>query len=562
MRKTPAHLPVLMTAMIASAALTGCSDSDSKSNPGNSSEFTVSGTAKNFYTGAEIDNATVRVAGVVNGETIELGSTETDASGRFSVTYKTAPTRLIISGEGDEYGEYSIIVNNETQQRTLNAGDLLLQPAQFVDTIDPSINNDIQLGTTTIVSLTANSLVNENGDPAEGEVATQLTVIDPSSNPALMPGDYQTIDGDSGDINLIESFGAISATFKDENGNDLNLAEGQTATIRIPLAEGIDPATADATIPLFYFDEMSGYWIEEGTATLTQLANNEYVYEGTVSHFTVWNADKIYETIDIIGCVKDAEGNPVSNVDISSQGLDYIGSSDAISNAEGIFTLPARMNSELLISARSNSVSNTRKVITEDTDVDLTNACLILQPNAVSISLTWQEEPRDLDSHLFGPADLEGTTRFHISYENETETVDEVVIELDVDDTTSFGPEVITIPKFPYPGTYQYYVHHFSGEGTITSSPARVEVKIGDEEVIFSPSNATGDITEIWAVFNIEVDENLTPTVTAVQEYVDAVPGIGDSNEGEGEGEQVFEATAASSSNSKTHAPSVVRRLK
>ena len=39
-------------------------------------------------------------------------------------------------------------------------------------------------------------------------------------------------------------------------------------------------------MPLWYFDEQKGMWVEEGVATKQ---GNQYV--GTVNHFTDWNCD-------------------------------------------------------------------------------------------------------------------------------------------------------------------------------------------------------------------------------------------------------------------------------
>lgn len=57
-------------------------------------------------------------------------------------------------------------------------------------------------------------------------------------------------------------------------------------------------------------------------------------------------------------------------------------------------------------------------------------------------------------------------------------------------------------------GTYQFYVHHFSGISTLRQSNARVEVYVGSET---TPSATytipTGEGTEIyWNVFEMTID--------------------------------------------------------
>ena len=71
----------------------------------------------------------------------------------------------------------------------------------------------------------------------------------------VMPGNYQT--GTAAAPQLIESNGALQVEFADADGTKLQLAAGQTATIRIP-AVSRGGAALPTTIPLFYLDETTG----------------------------------------------------------------------------------------------------------------------------------------------------------------------------------------------------------------------------------------------------------------------------------------------------------------
>ena len=55
--------------------------------------------------------------------------------------------------------------------------------------------------------------------------------------------------------------------------------------------------------------EQQALWVKEGSATLKKV-NGEWVYEGEVSHFTYWNADRNQETVYLNGCVVDEAGAP------------------------------------------------------------------------------------------------------------------------------------------------------------------------------------------------------------------------------------------------------------
>ncbi len=58
----------------------------------------------------------------------------------------------------------------------------------------------------------------------------------------------------------------------------------------------------------------------------------------------------------------------------------------------------------------------------------------------VRVVLTWGEYPSDLDSHMTGPM---SSDRFHVYYGDEDST--DSLVNLDVDDVTSYGPETVTI---------------------------------------------------------------------------------------------------------------------
>lgn len=106
------------------------------------------------------------------------------------------------------------------------------------------------------------------------------------------------------------------------------------------------------------------------------------------------------------------------------------------------------------------------------------------------IILTWGQDPSDLDSHLFGPGG-------HIAYYSMTSGDG----SLDVDDTDGFGPETITITSVDPTATYNYWVHHYTGAGTIASSGAQVNVNYGGLTYAFSaPAEA---IDSWWHVFDI-----------------------------------------------------------
>jgi hypothetical protein len=199
-------------------------------------------------------------------------------------------------------------------------------------------------GSTAQVSLPANAFVayDNPGQAISGQVNVAITPIAPSANPMAMAGGSYVarVPGSNTQTQQIESFGAITVDLT-QGGQRVQLAPGQTATIRIPL----DTRSSDrpATMPLYYWDETDKVWIQEGTATLKGDATSGFYYEGQVSHFSTWNADMPTESITVSGCLRDENGNKVggSQIELVTDGVDYSGLGwGTVDN--GKFTVPMK----------------------------------------------------------------------------------------------------------------------------------------------------------------------------------------------------------------------------
>ena len=113
------------------------------------------------------------------------------------------------------------------------------------------------------------------------------------------------------------------------------------------------------------------------------------------------------------------------------------------------------------------------------------------------VKLTWGQDPRDLDAHVKGSA-------FHVYYSSKSASADgQTLCNLDVDDTTSFGPEVVTL-KAAGNEPYYYYVHHYAGEGTLAASNACIEVYKGSHRLKTYRVPAHGGEGKYWNVFCIQ----------------------------------------------------------
>ncbi len=463
---------------------------------------TIAGKAVDGATGLGVAGVTVRVGAL-------SATTATDGTYTLSNVPVGARTPVLFQASGyAENGRIADLVENTTVDVQAR-----LVPVAKTDTVPVATGGTVTTGSA-LVTLPANGVQRADGTLPTGNITVQLTPIDSALDPQLMPGDFRT--GTAGGSTLpIESFGALNVTLTDSTGAALNLRSGQTATIRIPMVSR--NSTVPATIPLFHYNTTTGLWEQEGTATLAGSGSGAY-YEGTVSHFSTWNADQVYNTVLVRGCVRDASGAVVANARVGSDGIDYTGTSYAYTDASGNFSLPIRRDGQAAITAvAAGRLTNTMRNTASAVDIDWADCLTLSQTGAgITMKLTWGALPSDLDSHLMTPSGQ------LVYYGNEGSLTQAPFANLDVDDTDSYGPEVITITKLMV-GTYKYTVHNFSrySDGPISQSGARVEVNIPGRAVQLITPPAAGETsgTDYWNLFEFDVSANCTITVRPVQTY-------------------------------------------
>lgn len=461
---------------------------------------------------SSVDSAPVAAASVRVGDAVAT----TDANGNFVLhnILETARAVVRINAAGFSEGFVTTIVA-EGDTSTIAAQ---LRPVGASVTASGSSATTVSVpGSVAQVTLPANGIVRPDGTLVTGDYTVAITAVNPAVDVNAMPGGYQASTG--GGVALIESWGALNVTLRDAAGLRLNLAPGKTATIKIPVATR--NLVIPATIPLFYFSETTGLWLQDGTATLAGTVPNQY-YEGTVAHFTVWNADQIMNTIYVDGCVAtDVVGESLANVRIISDGIDYSGSTSTLTDAVGKFRVAIKRGARATVAGiLQNRITNTVTAGPSNADITLAT-CLNLSTltSAISIKLTWGTAPTDVDSHLFAP---DGS---HVYFGNKGSLLGDPFANLDVDDVTSFGPEVITLRRLMV-GSYTYAVRNYSGTANpgMTASPVRVELSRDGTVQAFTPGAGETANTDWWTAFTLTVDSQCNTIVNAANTWGTSEP--------------------------------------
>ncbi|MCD7728622.1 MAG: leucine-rich repeat protein [Clostridia bacterium] len=145
-------------------------------------------------------------------------------------------------------------------------------------------------------------------------------------------------------------------------------------------------------------------------------------------------------------------------------------------------------------------------------NITLTNSETI-SAESIRIVLTWGSTPSDLDSHLLVDSDSDGSAEYHIYYSNKTSSG--VSANLDVDDTTSYGPETVTITTIDPNATYTYYVHNYTDRNSsnydnLSNSGATVTIYLGNSSVAYYTAYVPSGSGLYWTVFTYSAESGFT----------------------------------------------------
>ncbi|HXF44674.1 MAG TPA: immunoglobulin domain-containing protein [Burkholderiaceae bacterium] len=345
---------------------------------------TLNGLVYSATTGAAIAGATVTIAG--------LPATSSAANGTFQLAGVPASERVVLRVSAPGFAETIRVA--AVRQGAVTLERVFLQPVGASAAIDPTAAVDVApAGTTMRVTAPANAFVRaDTGAAPSGNLTVELTSIEPARDPNQMPGDFTSTTGSG--ARPIESFGAIGVVVRDVGGNRYDLATGASATVRIPLSTRA--ADAPNTIPLYYLDETTGRWIEQGSATLAGTGTQRY-YEGTVTHFSWWNADRPLETIWVHGCVQTSQGTRTRNRTVITEGLDYTGTGRAYSNVNGDFSVPMRRDGRAVLRVQGGT-ETTAPITVGPSATDITLSECLVERGTVTSAPTILVQPANVST--------------------------------------------------------------------------------------------------------------------------------------------------------------------
>jgi hypothetical protein len=433
----------------------------------------------------------------LSGASVRFGTTTVTAGGEGRYEQDpVAPTpRLVLEGSATGYETLHVPTEVLGSVPSVN----LLRLTAYGTTADITVASGgtvTDATTSAAITVPVNGLSAAGGGQAPATVGLRVTAIAAATDPHLISGDYTDSQG-----NRLETFGAVVISASAA----VDVTIGQSLSLSIPRSTRSTAAAGSAN--LYWFDAASGVWVQDGTAS-----GSGSTYTAAVTRFGQWMVGApIASPVTVSGCVVDDSGGPAPNVRMEVEGISYSGTAQATTNAQGRFSLPARQSSRVIVSGRRGAfLTNSVARDVSSSAVDITDCLTVPSANAGTMRLTWGATPSDIDSHLHTP---DGA---HVYFASKGSLTAAPFASLDVDDLTSFGPEVTTIRR-PKVGIYRFYLHNYSrsitsGAPGMTSSPTRLELNYAGRPVVFSPPPGEGSAVW-WHVFDLYIANDCTMTL-------------------------------------------------
>jgi hypothetical protein len=310
------------------------------------------GTITATVTGRAIDennNAVINASVSINGQL-----TTTDQHGIFLLKNISVDSRCIATNT--KTGFFNCNHAFKVSANTVNYIHVVLISNAQTHTLSAPAGGTVSLTDGSSIQFAPNSFVNATtGSAYTGTVSLSVKHLSPEeANFGFMipGGDLLGKDAGGNDVALY-TYGMLGAELKGSSGEQLQLATGSNASLTMAIAAS-QISSAPFSIPLWYFDEATSLWKEEGSAT--KVGSN---YVGTVSHFSWWNLDVPGNKATIIGKVLDCNSVPMSNIVVTVNEFYTL-----ITNNLGVYSnwVPAGMplTVQVLSSANSNLFPNSQ----------------------------------------------------------------------------------------------------------------------------------------------------------------------------------------------------------
>jgi len=186
----------------------------------------------------------------------------------------------------------------------VNDIQITLLKKEIIGSVSSGENSEITLPNGSKVEFQGD-FIDTAGNSYNGQVDVSMNYLEPNAENIFseMPGMLFGMRED-GSASGMETYGMLAVNLSSPGGEQLNILDSAPATITFPVS--VSTPDAPSEIPLWYFDEATGYWKEQGIATRV---GNTYV--GEVTHFSWWNCDLSVQVVTV--CFELSSTNTLPN---------------------------------------------------------------------------------------------------------------------------------------------------------------------------------------------------------------------------------------------------------
>jgi hypothetical protein len=253
-------------------------------------------------------------------------------------------------------------------------------------TINGTSGGEVALSNGTKIALKANGVVvAATGAAYTGTVNVYAAFIDPTSPDIAerVPGSFMATDSEGSRVGL-SSYGMVAVELESAAGEKLQIKSGSTATLNMAIPASLQ-SSAPASIPLWYIDEQTGIWKEDGSATKS---GNSYV--GDVKHFSFWNVDIKVPAVTLSLTIKNSDTLPMVHVAVkltktfaNGSTMSTYGFTDSLGHVSGL--IPANTQLTLSVLGNCGTVVHTRTI---GPYIQNTNLGVIILPSTTPSVIT------------------------------------------------------------------------------------------------------------------------------------------------------------------------------
>lgn len=316
---------------------------------------------------------------------------------------------------------------------------------------------------------------------------------------------------------IYDELGELQISFTDAAGAALNPEDIEGLAI---VAEGQDKSFPDNTY--------SEYDIEDGTyCDFSDIYKGEYIVNITADGYLTFVGKAVVNANGVaslpVVLIKDGNAEPISGYITSATtgvGVPEVRiyvfegwnmrtgayAAQTITDGDGAYSLELPAGYYTLMLKKDDYTTGYFNVVSAEEYNGISQngsiSPIIGEVSNYRVVLSWGENPRDLDAHLKGY--VGDSEKYHVYFGGSDGYYNnEIVANLDVDDTSSYGPETVTF-EISSGMDYEYFVDWYSGSGTWALCGGRVEVYSGSNLLYVFNAPAQSDNSGCWLIFTIK----------------------------------------------------------